>query len=1029
MRQTLSSRMPDYDASTPSGRFGATGAETHDSYESFMAAAAASERRAVETAAKTALALDSVAAWIEQAQSRLAHVGDSSPVAEALKRIEERLDAQRSAEPDGYSAGPGIQDALRGFETRIAGLTERLATSQRPAARRSVKPETNLTSAVAEIRRRQDELDHPSSRDEARGAASMPDRSHASIMLSLRGDIAKLAGQLDTVRAPDPTAIEQLTQEFEQLRGSVGSLATRDDLAHVERSLSELSGHIEDARVVRGGIAQVNAKLESVQGAMQRLSERQAAPDSSRLEQTVRSLADKLDAMGARGADPVVQDAMAAQLWEIRGMVAGLAAPADIAALGQTVSELRNEVGAIALRQVDVGDFASLRASVDDVRRVLSSAGPGFAPVSARDDIADGMRPVEALLHALVDKLDGVERQVAQRNAADPDAMDALERQIADLAARFSQNTGRDPAISHLENAMSGLMGEIATWRDDAFAAAERAARNAVSEALAGNVAPGATRHVLEREVDELKQRWDASEKRTEDSLAAVNRTLEGVAARIGSLSLDAAPGKRRIKTDAEPVAIAEPIIRHVEAGRLEASGDALMAEAERPIAADEILLEPGAARPKAAGRPAVELGEGADIKSSFIAAARRAAQAAATDAAASKARGGAQRLADPVKSDEPSGLAKRLRAMVDKHRRPLLLSAAALVLALGALQILGRGNVPASLTNSAKVAAPAARPADFDPVTTQSIAPRSETRAPAPAPATPNLAILPPPAAPTPQAAAPMAATPMAAAPMAPPATASQAAPAAPPAAAPAANAALDAKPTPSSEALPAGLKQAALGGHPVAAYDYAARAVEGRGMPKDPQLAVRFFEKAAEKGFAPAQYRLGNLYEKGLGVARDLEQAKTWYRRAAEGGNARAMHNLAVLLADGGGAKPDYAAAVTWFSKAAEFGVRDSQFNLAVLYARGLGTAQDLQKSYMWFAITAAGGDADSAKKRDDVGSRLSPADLTRARASAERWKATTPNPAANDVVVPASGWAELPTSTAASLALKKLARDGRV
>ena len=63
----------------------------------------------------------------------------------------------------------------------------------------------------------------------------------------------------------------------------------------------------------------------------------------------------------------------------------------------------------------------------------------------------------------------------------------------------------------------------------------------------------------------------------------------------------------------------------------------------------------------------------------------------------------------------------------------------------------------------------------------------------------------------------------------------------------------------------------------------------------------AAEWYEKSAELGFAPAQYRTGNLYEKGLGVARDVTKAKTWYQLAAAQGNASAMHNLAVLLAMG--------------------------------------------------------------------------------------------------------------------------------
>ena len=135
----------------------------------------------------------------------------------------------------------------------------------------------------------------------------------------------------------------------------------------------------------------------------------------------------------------------------------------------------------------------------------------------------------------------------------------------------------------------------------------------------------------------------------------------------------------------------------------------------------------------------------------------------------------------------------------------------------------------------------------------------------------------------------------------------------------------------------------------------------------------AAKWFENAATQGLAPAQYRLGSLYEKGLGVQRDAALARTWYLRAADAGNARAMHNLAVLTAEGVDGKPDYASAGAWFRKAAEHGIRDSQFNLAILHARGLGVQQSLVQSYVWFALAAAQGDEDAGRKRDEVGARL--------------------------------------------------------
>jgi len=101
--------------------------------------------------------------------------------------------------------------------------------------------------------------------------------------------------------------------------------------------------------------------------------------------------------------------------------------------------------------------------------------------------------------------------------------------------------------------------------------------------------------------------------------------------------------------------------------------------------------------------------------------------------------------------------------------------------------------------------------------------------------------------------------------------------------------------------------------------------------------------------------------------------------------------MHNLAVLDAqDGGAGKPDYAEAATWFRRAAELGIRDSQFNLGVLAGRGLGIPQDLGNSWLWFSLASRQGDADAAKKRDEVAAKFGPHHSRRRAESARRIQA---------------------------------------
>jgi localization factor PodJL len=110
--------------------------------------------------------------------------------------------------------------------------------------------------------------------------------------------------------------------------------------------------------------------------------------------------------------------------------------------------------------------------------------------------------------------------------------------------------------------------------------------------------------------------------------------------------------------------------------------------------------------------------------------------------------------------------------------------------------------------------------------------------------------------------------------------------------------------------------------------------------------------------------------------------------------------MHNLATMLASNLIGKPDYAAAFRWYNEAAQAGLRDSQFNLGVLLARGIGTKRDLVKAHQWYALAADQGDAEAAKRRDEIAGRLTPAELETARAAREGWHPRASDPVANEI-----------------------------
>src|SRR5258708_23057085 len=108
--------------------------------------------------------------------------------------------------------------------------------------------------------------------------------------------------------------------------------------------------------------------------------------------------------------------------------------------------------------------------------------------------------------------------------------------------------------------------------------------------------------------------------------------------------------------------------------------------------------------------------------------------------------------------------------------------------------------------------------------------------------------------------------------------------------------------------------------------------------------------------------------------------------------------MHNLAVSFASGTARGKNMAEAARWFAKAAALGLSDSQFNLAVLYERGLGVPQSLLDAFKWYAIAAAQGDTESKSRIDAIATQLSGDDRAAAQRSADMFKPTSLDSAAN-------------------------------
>ncbi len=939
-------------------------------------------------------------------------------LASIVERLERRLpgddEAAGAAQP--AAALTGLQGDIARMSQHIEKMREDI--EKRPGAIAGADALEHVRREIAAVSRGLGEL-------APRGSISSLERAVREIADRL--EIARIEGVRDAVATP----IEQLARD---LRAGLRELDPRAAIGALEQDVRAIAAKIENLEV-RGGVdpQTIRAIFDQTREVRDLLSRAADASHSGeRAQRELANLAARLDNGGG-----VAPAEIAHVVDEIRSAVSLSGGTGAVQALEQRIEKLSDRIDA-ALSGAGGEQMAVFGDRLDKLHRAVAQSLAAPRSTSTADT-----RQLEKLVQELADKVDRAASPGSGR-----DDLAALQTQIELLSRKIDRVGDRDESTAGLERMISDLFAQLNETRNEAFEAAENAARNAardtVREALANVTTSG--QGELGREIANLRAIQDTSDQRTHATLKAVHATLERVVDRLATLEDDLVESRTTTPPSRQSPAVEAPVAQPAsqpvapkpaaQTAASQSQGSTISAaaalarlkgvkpetrKAEAPSQrsaapsvslGQDVLIEPGAGLGR---RPATQAEDAEDrsAQAGFIAAARRAALAA--QAASVAAEEGES--VDAAEKAETGGRLAQVRSVYERRRKPILLSLAALIGLLGALQIArvytrnsGLADPPAPITRQVDPAPSAVPPAgDQSPLPAQpdkgaengapsspakesgsAVGPKAEMTAPTDA-STPSAANA---EAPAPRRVdAPSALPTMARQPRA---DARQIDPA-PVGAISRAAASMTPLPT---------LEKAAAKGDAAAQYELASRYADGAQAPRDLGLAVKWFEKSAAKGVAPAQYRLGVLYERGLGVQRDMTSARSWYERAAESGNVRAMHNLAVLLADGGG-KPDYASAAKWFRRAAEYGVRDSQYNLAILYARGMGGPQDLVQSYAWFCAAADQGDADAAKKRDEVASRFDAKTLARAKAIAESYRPKQPSAAGNEVTPPPGGW----------------------
>ncbi|WP_114944756.1 SEL1-like repeat protein [Microvirga calopogonii] len=971
-------------------------------YEALMAAVAQeSERQAKDQAAQTAIALESMAHWIEQAEIRL-------------------NEATRSSADQRDRIAVVLSQALSSLKDRLDSV-ERQVTSERTNPPRIEFPMEAALKALAPV---------------------------SETLTGLRADMSRLASHFEQPQSIWAPAVEGIRTEIDGLRSGIESLATRDEIAALDAALGSISRELEqgpttkDLRTLANSITVLYEQVQS-------LSEEVSEGLLRRIGREIDQIKGKIDALAATGVDRSVVDFLSGQIVDMRQDLAHRAEPQQIARLSDEIGTISRQVSELRLHQVSKSDFTALKTSLDDVCSALyvtataqetSRVPEQLETLSRRidalvrrpDPVSTDLTPISAQLALLSERMaslsesrvgdsdrlvgtierlssrieavaerepssheplmrrfDRIEQDLRElgrqtdtadmaqmlrsigekleRPPAQPAGLDSLERQIRTLTERFEAMPGEA-----MHTALTEATGHLKSLRDEAVDIAERAARTVLND-IRPTLPETGDFDALKHGFVELKALHSRSDKKTQETLRAVHDALESLVSRLpNEITVTIADTGR---TSAPPAA--EPL---PPADRLEAAVRRLHAatltqiEETAPQALDIARWESSMAQaPDAA--PAADVG---NVRANFIAAARRAVQNAAPELPASipaPATQEAELSDEEPESDEslspPSSFFERLRRTLDNRRRPLLFGLAFLILAAGTYQILSITQYGQDLSLAPAGVKEPAQPA---PAKRADEAGNASPADEANLFQSSSLATGSIPAGPLPAGQF-----------LVDPAT-------------------IDGIPVDT----PASLQHAALSGDAAAIYEVAARAAEGRGMARDVKAAARLFERVSQAGLPPAQERLAMMHEKGEGVPLDLKQAAFWYERAALGGNVRAMHNLATVLASGKNGKPDYAAALRWYAEAAEYGLRDSQYNLGILLARGIGARPDRSKAYQWFSLAADQGDPEAAQKRDEIAVFLNPAELKAAKAALELWRPRAADPVANKPPISAQGQA---------------------
>ncbi|MDG4883545.1 peptidoglycan-binding protein [Mesorhizobium sp. WSM4884] len=879
------------------------------------------------------------------------------------------------------------QQTMRGSETlamideRLDEISRAIVASTVAAQANAFDPETfgriekriaSLAQQIEEVAQSRpgaeviDRLNFLSSRvDEIAGRANLPEQA----MERLGKQIALITDKID--RAPAMPDADHIFQGLEQRFDALSSLLERRQgdaieqsnmlFRDLERRLDEVADRL-DQRTQQDDSAGI---MEAIDARFTALAKRieTRTPDPANdlairgLESRLEDISSRLEMSAAQvaGIDPALIRSLESQ---VTALSAHLSKPSMPLPDFEDISPRLNEIER-SLAGTRDSILSVAREAAENAVRSLAESGSSSAAANAAavGGLAQDLKTLEALT-----------RRSDERNSR---TFEAIHDTLLKIVDRLGSLEAGEPseAVSELVDPQPGAKR------------AARAGKIAVQDAPSMDIDQPLP---LAGDIDDLDTRATSilrNEPVTRSEPAARGEPGPRTPAEAAAAAAMAALGSDAIGEKAEKTGRKKSMFSGLArafrgkkdegtpplAGSASA-GDVPTVDIDEPLdpKAANRPLEPGSGAPdlnaimkrvrdERGGQPA-KRSETDTAKSDFIAAARRAAQAAAAEADALKRQ---STMTGPVK-------ALRIGDLLKARRKPILMAAAAVMMALAGLQLgkaffsdpapVASNNVAptvstqtvdtASLnaTSQPKADADAAKPRSAPERVVRQAEPSKDDPTPKAAaqPSGPEMPAAAAPAEPAPGPAALSAPIPLA------PATPSE--PVVPAVNAPAMETNADAQPMTSAPTtgIPAAGAPAASTSVPGAPAAGASSASAPAGTAAETTGTV----PPADSQTAISAARIDTPTEIGPAALRD----------AAAGGDAKALFEIGSRYAESRGVKEDMAAAAKWYEKAAELGFAPAEYRIGNLYEKGIGVARDIQKAKTYYQLAAEQGNASA-------------------------------------------------------------------